>query len=460
MIQLTIGQIAAILGGAAHGVNSDVRVLSVVVDSREVLAGSMYVAIQGERVDGHDFARDVISAGAVVVLAERQLDAPCIVVTDTVAALGVLAAHVRLQLTGCAVVAITGSSGKTSTKDLLAFVLESIGPTVSPVGSFNTEVGVPLTILRADESTRFLILEMGMRGLGHIELLCRIAAPEIGVLLNVGSAHLGLLGSRSMVAQAKGEIIADLPDNGVAIINGDDALVREQAGRTSARVVYFGQGDHCGVRAQGIEVDSDARASFDLVVSGERARVALQVHGGHFVSNALAVAAVAHELGIPLQQIADRLSNARISSRWRMAVSVNANSVTVINDAYNANPESMAAALQTLSAMSSKQRTWAVLGEMLELGPHSSVEHKRLGALVAQAQVTRLVCVGPAMQAVQDEARSQSSWRGQSDWVPDADAAIALLTSQIQPTDIVLVKASRGVGLERVATALGEREPQ
>ncbi|MDO8731758.1 MAG: UDP-N-acetylmuramoyl-tripeptide--D-alanyl-D-alanine ligase [Actinomycetota bacterium] len=460
MIDLTISEIASIVSGAAHRVVSGQRVSSVVVDSREVTADSMYVALRGERVDGHDFAGEAIASGAVVVLAERELDMPCIVVANSGEALGVLAAHVRQELSECAVVAITGSSGKTSTKDLLAFVLAGLGPTVAPVGSFNTEIGVPLTILRADESTQYLILEMGMRGLGHIELLCTIAAPEIGVLLNVGSAHLGLLGSRVEVAQAKGELIAALPPYGVAILNGDDELVRTQAERTSSRVVYFGTGDNCEVRALGVELDSQARASFTLALANNQAKVALQVHGEHFVANALAVAAVANVLGMPIQQIADRLSTARIGSRWRMAVSVNADNVTIVNDAYNANPESMAAALRTLSAMGADRRTWAVVGEMLELGVQSPVEHQALGALVAQSQVSRLVCVGSATRVTQDEARSQESWLGQSDWVPDADAAIALLKSEIKPTDIVLIKASRGVGLERVATALGEREPQ
>ena len=460
MINLTVGEIAAIVSGEVHAAPVDQAVLSVAVDSREVLAGAMYVAINGERVDGHDFAAAAVEAGAVVVLSEHELTTPCIVVDNSVAALGLLAQHVRRQLTDCTVVAITASSGKTSTKDLLAFVLGGLGSTIAPVGSFNTEVGVPLTILRADESTRFLILEMGMRGAGHIDLLCRIAAPEIGVLLNVGSAHLGLLGNRSEVANAKGELIASLPSDGIAILNGDDELVRAQARRTSARVVLFGMSEGCDVRASAVELDHDARASFILELPEVQARVALQVHGEHFVANALAVAAVAHELGMSIDQIANRLSAAVIGSRWRMAVSVSADKVTIVNDAYNANPESMAAALRTLAAMGAGRRTWAVLGEMLELGNASADEHRALGRLAAQAQIDRLVCVGPATMVTHDEARSQESWLGQADWVPDRDSAIALLKAEIKPTDIVLIKASRGIGLERVATALGEREPQ
>ncbi|MDO9486326.1 MAG: UDP-N-acetylmuramoyl-tripeptide--D-alanyl-D-alanine ligase [Actinomycetota bacterium] len=460
MIALSIGEIAVILGGRILGADPTVIVTDVVVDSREVSKGSMYVAIPGERVDGHEFGQAAMSAGAVVVLAEREIQQPCIVVEDSVVALGQLAHHVRQQLTACTVIAITASSGKTSTKDLLAVVLEGLGATVAPTGSFNTEVGVPLTILRADESTRFLILEMGMRGIGHIELLCQIASPEIGVLLNVGSAHLGLLGSRAEVAKAKGELIASLPAHGVAIINGDENLVRAQAERSAAKVVTFGQSEQCDVRARAVELDGQARASFSLVMADAQARVNLQVHGAHFVANALAVAAVAREVGMPLAHIAERLSAASVKSRWRMEVSVNSSNVTIINDAYNANPESMAAALQTLADMGTDRRKWAVLGEMLELGAQSTAEHAKLGQLAAGAQISRLLCIGQATQITQEHARLQSQWQGQSDWVPDVEAAIALLQAQVQPTDIVLIKASRGVGLERLATALGEREPQ
>ena len=460
MIRLSAGQITEILAAESHGVHADDAVLTVTVDSREATAGSMYVAIPGERVDGHDFAQAAIDSGAVVVLSERRLPVPCIVVENTVTALGLLAQHVRRQLTDCAVVAITASSGKTSTKDLLAQVLAGLGATVAPVGSFNTEVGVPLTILRADESTRFLILEMGMRGLGHIELLCRIAEPQIGVLVNVGSAHLGLLGSRAGVARAKGELIASLPASGVAVLNGDDVLVSEQAARTSARTVLFGRSESCQVRARSIRLDEQARASFTLAIGDEQAAIGLQLAGEHFVDNALAVAAVAHELGMGIDQIAQGLSAARISSRWRMEISVTADGVTIVNDAYNANPESMAAALRTLSAMGTDQRRWAVVGEMLELGEQSSAEHAKLGRLAARAGVDRLLCIGTATMVTQAQAQAHADWRGQADWVPDVSAAVVLLEAEIRPTDIVLIKASRGVGLERLAAALGEREAQ
>jgi len=460
MIAMTSSQIAEIVSGTLHGDVSEQSVLSVVVDSREVIAGSMFVAIPGERADGHDFASAARAAGAVVVLAQRELAVPHILVTDTVAALGLLAKHVRAQLVDCTVIAVTGSSGKTSTKDLLAQLLERQGPTVAAHGSFNTEVGVPLTILRASISTRFLVLEMGMRGLGHIAYLCQIATPAIAVLLNIGSAHLGMLGSRAEVAQAKGEIIAALPATGSAIMNADDELVRTQASRTQAQVVTFGVSPDADVRGDHVTLDEQARATFELSNGRSTASVRLRVHGGHFVSNALAVAAVGLQIGIPIQDVAEGLTNADIQSRWRMEVTQTPGAVTVINDAYNANPESMDAALSTLTAMASGRRTWAVLGGMLELGSQSPAQHAALGARVAQLQISRLVCVGEETQVLRQAADAEVDWQGTSTWVPDADSAIVLLREQLAVTDIVLIKASRGIGLERVATALGDWEPQ
>jgi len=458
VISLSIGHIAQIVNGTVVNADVSAPVTGVVVDSREISPGCMFVAIPGERADGHEFAEQAIGRGAAVVLAQHQLLVPCIVVPDTVIALGLLARHVRHQLVDCTVIAITGSSGKTSTKDLLASVLSAKGPTIAPIGSFNTEVGVPLTILRADESTRFLILEMGMRGIGHIAYLCAIASPEIGVLLNIGSAHLGMLGSRESVAQAKGEIIASLPAAGIAILNGDDPFVRLQEGSTHARVVLFGQDPALRVRASDIELDELARARFTLSIGAEQARVALLVHGEHFISNALAVAAVASELGLPIAEIAALLGKAQIESRWRMEISVTGQGAVIINDSYNANPESMRAALATLETMGRGRRTWAVLGQMLELGPESEDEHAAIGQRVAQLGVTSLICVGEGARAIGDAAASDVSHAVNVIFVEDPDAAIAVLRKEVRSGDIVLIKASRGVGLDRVAAVLTERD--
>lgn len=457
MIALTVAQACEILGGTLYGTDGAEQIHNVVVDSREISQGSLFVAIPGERVDGHDFAEGAVAAGAVVVLAERELNVPCIVVPNSVEALGLLGKHVRDQL-NCTVIAITGSSGKTSTKDLLASVLSEFGETVAPIGSFNTEVGVPLTMLRADQSTRFLILEMGMRGVGHIQYLCDLASPSIGVLLNVGSAHMGMLGSQRAVAEAKGEVIASLSPDGLAIVNADEPFAREQIARTQARVVLFGESGNADVRASNVDLDAMARPKFTLHYAGDEAKVKLRVHGEHFVSNALAVAAVALEIGLPLNDVADALSKATIQSKWRMEVTDTPDGVIVINDAYNANPESMRAALKTLAAMGTEQTTWAVLGEMLELGDDSMMEHDAIGRLAVRLDVSRLICVGPGTRVMHLAASNEGSWGDESMWVEDADAAIAVLREELLDGDIVLIKASRGVGLERVAAALTDQE--
>ncbi len=462
MIALTAGEIAAAVGGTLSSIDPATVISDACVDSRSVRAGALFVAIRGERVDGHDFAAGVIESGAVAVLSARPLDdasgraLPCIVVDDPVAALGRLAADVRRTRLSCAVVAITGSSGKTSTKDLVAAVLSTMGATVSAAGSFNTEVGLPLTILSADETTEYLVLEMGMRGEGHIAYLVDIAAPDVGVVINVGSAHLGMLGSREAIARAKGELVRGLSPDGIAVLNGDDPLVREMAGSTAARVVMFGESADCDVRATDIRIDHLARPSFTLTDSrsGDARPVSLQFSGEHYVPNALAAAAVALALGGSLGQVADALGAAESASRWRMEVSVAPGGFTVVNDAYNANPESMRAALKTLAAMAAGRRTWAVLGEMRELGDETVAEHDAIGRLAVRLDISRLVCVGAGTRVMHLGASNEGSWGEESIHVPDVDAAIALLAEQVGPDDVVLVKASRSIGLERVAEAL------
>ncbi|CAB4894458.1 MAG: UDP-N-acetylmuramoyl-tripeptide--D-alanyl-D-alanine ligase [Actinobacteria bacterium] len=457
MISLTVSQICSIVEGEMFATSGDEVVTNVVADSSEVSSGSLFVAIVGERVDGHDYSAASVAQGAVAILAERLLDEPCIVVADSVKALGLLAEHVRQQL-NCTVIAITGSSGKTSTKDLLANVLARFGSTIAPIGSFNTEVGVPLTMLRADESTRFLVLEMGMRGVGHIEYLCGIAKPSIGVLLNIGSAHMGMLGSLESLAQAKSEVIAGLPEDGIAVLNGDDPIVSQQASKTSARIVRFGKGSNATVRAVDVTLDEMARPTFTLQYSGKDAQVALLIHGEHFVSNAMAVAAVALEVGIPIADVAAALSQATIPSKWRMEVTQTSAGVTLINDSYNANPESMRAALDALAVMGSTNRTWAVLGEMLELGEDSIGEHESVARVVADLGISRLLCIGQGAQTIYRAALDAGFPEEQASWEKDSVDALAVLHEELRSGDIVLIKASRGIGLERVAAALTDQE--
>ncbi len=462
MIPLTVSEIADVVSGTVVGAADGAVVTSVVADSRAVTPGCMFVAIRGERVDGAEYAAAACADGAAVVLADRALvdpygaALPGIVVDDPVAALGRLAAWVRSNLLACTVVGITGSSGKTSTKDLVADVLSGVGSTVSAVGSFNTEVGLPLTVLAADENTRFLVLEMGMRGRGHIAYLAEIARPDVGVIVNVGSAHLGMLGSREAIAEAKAELVRALPPTGVAVLNADDQLVRAIADQTSARVVTFGETAGADVRATDVHLDAAARPTFTLTDAANSTSlpVSLQFSGEHYVSNALAAAAVALSVGASLVQVVDGLRRAAPVSRWRMEVAVAPGGFTVVNDAYNANPESMRAALKTLAAMAAGRRTWAVLGEMLELGESSREEHDAIGRLAVRLDISRLVCVGQGTRIMHLAASNEGSWGEESIHVPDVRAAIELLLAQVEPDDVVLVKASRSEGLERIAEAL------
>jgi UDP-N-acetylmuramoyl-tripeptide--D-alanyl-D-alanine ligase len=457
VIRLTVGEIAHLAAGVVEGVDPTLLVPGPVVsDSRDVRPGSLFVAVVGERVDGHEYAEQAYECGAVAVLASRSVGGPAVLVEDAVAGLGRLASGVLQRLPDAQVIGVTGSSGKTSTKDLLAQVLAADGPTVAPAGSLNTEVGLPLTVLTADESTRYFALEYSARGLGHIAYLTSIARPDIAVVLNVGSAHLGEFGSREVVAQAKGELVEAVPSTGVAVLNGDDPLVLAMRSRTQARVITTGLAPTCDVRAEEVELDALARPTFDLVAEQGRARVSMGLHGAHHVSNALSAAGAALAAGLDLDVIAGRLSAAKAASRWRMEVSELADGVTLVNDAYNANPESMRAALTAVQAMAGGRRSWAVLGVMAELGEAADAEHEAVGRLAAELGIARVVAVGSGAASIQRGAALGGSAPEESVLVPDVEAAVALLREQLRPGDVVLVKASRSSGLERVAAALTE----
>lgn len=476
MIPLTLAEIAQATGGRVHNAAGHETVTgSVEFDSRKIGPGGLFIAVPGERVDGHDFAAAAIEKGAVAVLAAREVDAPAVIVPPAsqshgrayvlagdkdgsgAAVLAGLAATARAvvdRLPRLAVVGVTGSSGKTSTKDLISQVLEPLGPTVAPPGSFNNELGHPWTVLRADESTRHLVLELSARGVGHIRALCEVAPPRIGVVLNVGTAHLAEFGSREGIAQAKGELAEAATD--VAILNADDPLVRAMADRTKARVVLVGTAEDADIRAEDVQLDEQARATFRLVTPQGEATVVLGLHGAHQVGNALSAAAVGLELGATPEQVAASLSGAERRSRHRMEVTTRADGVTVVNDAYNANPDSMSAALRTLATMAGPdRRTWAVLGELRELGESGAEAHEEIGRLAARLGIDRLVVVGEQAGAIQHGARLEGSDTGkESVLVPDVEAAIALLDTELRPGDVVLVKAANFHGLWRVADAL------
>ncbi|MBT1187572.1 UDP-N-acetylmuramoyl-tripeptide--D-alanyl-D-alanine ligase [Streptomyces sp. CJ_13] len=468
MIALSLAEIADITGGRPHDIpDPSVRISGpVVIDSRKVEAGSLFAAFAGEHVDGHAYAERAVAAGAAAVLAARPVGVPAIVVPDVEKALGALARAVVERL-GTDVVALTGSAGKTSTKDLIAQVLQSHAPTVWTPGSLNNEIGLPLTALQATAETRHLVLEMGARGIGHIAYLTGLTPPRIGLVLNVGTAHIGEFGGREQIAQAKGELVESLPaeaDGGVAVLNADDLLVRAMSARTKARTVLFGEAEDADVRATEVRMTPGGQPAFTLHTPTGCSDVTLRLYGEHHVSNALAAAAVAHVLGMSAMEIATALSGAGTLSRWRMEVTERADGVTIVNDAYNANPESMRAALRALVAMGGAARatggrTWAVLGPMAELGDASLAEHDAVGRLAVRLNVSKLVAVGGREASwLQLGAYNEGSWGEESVLVSDAQAAVDLLRSELRPGDVVLVKASRSIGLERVALALLERE--
>jgi UDP-N-acetylmuramoyl-tripeptide--D-alanyl-D-alanine ligase len=446
---------AAVAGRLVDGPDPAARVTGTVeFDSRQVTPGGLFVALPGERVDGHDFAAAAVERGAVAVLAARPVGVPAIVVEDPQAALGALAAAVVRRLPQLTIIGITGSVGKTTTKDLTAALLRRLGATVAPPGSFNNEIGHPYTVLKSTVDTRFLVLEKSARGIGHIAALCAIAPPRIGAVLNVGSAHLGEFGSRDAIAQAKGELVEALPADGVAVLNADDPRVAAMSSRTSARVVRIGQDPAADYRAVDVTLDAAGHPSYTLLAQGQRVPIRLAGIGAHQVPGSLAAIAIAAEAGLALSEAADVLRDTGPASHWRMEVNQRPDGVTIVNDAYNANPESMAAALRTVAAISSGRRSWAVLGAMAELGQQAGAAYEETGRLAASLGIDRLVVVGPQARTLHDAAVADERWKGESVQVPDVRAAIDLVEAQLTPGDIVLVKASRAESLERVALAL------
>jgi len=456
VIALSLGQIAEITGATGDLIGEYNATVTgpVVIDSRKAGPGSLFAALPGTRADGHDFASAALAAGATAVLATRPVGGPALIVPDVPAALASLARAVVDRRPGLTIAAITGSSGKTTTKDLAAQLIETLGPTVSPQSSFNNEIGHPLTVLRVTGETRYLVAEMSARGPGHIAALCQVSPPRLGVVLCVGHAHAGVFGSIDDVARAKSELPAALPADGVALLNADDPRVAAMAGVTAAKVVTFGRSAGADVRATDVLLGEDGRAGFTLHTGADSARVRLRLPGEHNVSNALAAAALAGQLGMDLAAVADGLSAAEARSRWRLEVTRRPDGVTVINDAYNANPEALTAALSTLAAMAGGGRALAVLGHMTELGAQEEELHERAGREAAQAGVAGLIVVGDQAAPMLAGAKADPSWRGELVQVRDAAGAVAAVDRLARPGDVVLVKASRAANLQRVALAL------
>lgn len=446
-----LSDVARATEGVLEG--DDVEVTSVSTDSRAVGRDTVFVALPGERTDGHRFVDDAFRAGAAAALVhEGRGDGPLVRVASTGDALLRLAADERTKI-GATVVGITGANGKTSTKDLAhAVVATRLRSHASPA-SFNNEVGLPLTLLGAPPDAEAIVAEMGARRLGDVKLLCGVARPHVVVVTNVGVAHMEVFGSWTSIVEACAEPVEALDPDGVAILNADDGVAAGYGERCAGRVVTFGTAADADVRAEGVRLDADGRASFRLVAGDDAASVALAVPGEHMVSNALAAAAVGRELGVPLADAAGALAGARVSP-WRMESFTGAGGVRVLNDAYNANPESTAAALRTARWVAGDRRLIAVLGEMAELGPIAEAEHDRIGELAARVRVDRLVAVGEPARATARAAIREGMGAGDVVLVDTVDEAIDDVRAVARRGDLVLCKGSRVAGLERVAEAL------
>ena len=425
--------------GPCRVIGPDVEIDGASFDSRDLVPGQMFVALTAER-DGHDFVAGSVEAGAVACLVSRPLEGDTasrvtqIVVPDTAAALMDAARWARTRFpAGTVAIGITGSVGKTSTKDLVATALSSSRRTVANVRSYNNEQGLPVTILNAPIDTEVLVLEMGMRGFGQIDLLCRIARPAIGIVTRVGEAHTSMVGGIDGVARAKGELVESLPSFGAAILNADDERVLAMRSRTDARVITYGESDVADVRVDALRIGDDGAARFTARTPSGSIEVALAVPGRHMASNAAAAVAVGVVLGVPLESIATGLAVATTSPH-RMRIVRTRSGATILDDSYNANPTSMRAALETLARLSGRRR-FAVLGVMAELEDPARSHDEIAGE--AAALGVDLMAVGTDLYGVQPV---------------DLEAATARVAA-LGDGDVVLVKGSRVAGLDRLVDA-------
>ena len=452
MREVLLSHVATAVRGRLRG--GDATVSSVVIDSRRARPGALFIALAGERGDGHEFVADAFDRGAGAAVVHREVGSrgPTVMVADTEQALSDLAAHERNTLQ-TNVIGITGSTGKTITKDLAAAILGSRFEVVASAASFNNEIGLPLTVLEAGPRTEVLVCEMGSRGIGHIAKLCRVARPDIGVVTNVGEAHMELFGSRENIARAKGELVECLPESGTAVLNVDDPVVRGYAGRTAARTLTFGTARNADVRADDVVLDEEGRARFRLATGDEREPVELATPGAHMVENALAATACGVALGLSATECAAALKGARIS-RWRMETFTTPAGIRVVNDAYNANPTSVAAALKSARWMSRGGRAIAVLGPMAELGPISDEEHARIGGLVARLGFDALITVGSDAVPIAHAAVREGLHPNELAICQTPAEALDAVRRLARRGDVLLVKASRVARLEQVAEAL------
>lgn len=467
MIALTLSEIAAVLGGTLHLHGSDTpeTIVDGLVDtdSRAMEPGAIFVAKPGETTDGHLFVGRAVDAGAVLAIVHHLVDEPVtqIVVADAVLAIADLArevvarvrAHGRLRIVG-----ITGSNGKTTTKNMLARILQDEGETVAPRASYNNEVGAPLTMLRVTDDTAYLVSEFGASAPGEIARLAGLVTPDIGVVLMVGMAHAGGFGGIEATTLAKSELVRAVKPGGLAVLNADDGRVASMAAvaaETGVDVRWFGHGDAADVRASDIEVTASG-TSLTVTVDGTTLPLHLRVLGAHHVGNALAAIAAATALGVSAEDAVARLETLELAERWRMQP-LGSDRVRIINDAYNASPDSMAAALRTLAQISGPdERTVAVLGAMSELGEYAGEEHDRIGELAVRLRIQRIVVVGSDARRMFLAAVGEGSWDGEAVFFGTADEAYDYLLGELRDGDRVLVKSSNSAGLRFLGDRLGE----
>jgi len=451
MIQISANELASIMGGTLYGSAEMTVSTEFQFDSRAIKKGDVFLALKGESVDGHDFVDDAFNRGAVLAIATKQVNVPYIIVDDVLKAIGKFAAYVRGNLTGLKVIGITGSQGKTTTKDMVNSILANEGKTVAAKGSFNNDLGVPLTLLRCTDETKFCVVEMGARHGGDIAALTRIAKPDVGVVLKVGNAHIGEFGSQEKIAATKGELIAGLQPGAIAILGTYDKFTPQMPIPQGVNRLTFGETHDCSVRAADIEFRGGF-AHFDLVTPESREPVELRVIGLHQVSNALAAAAIAHALGVSTTRIASALSTHVSANKWRMEIH-EGSEMLLINDSYNANPESMESALRTVVLLTQERggRSWAFLGTMHELGPDSAQMHRDIGALSAELGIDHLVAIA------NDQYLAQLPDTNMATHYFETVNEVLPLLNELEAGDVILVKASRAEHLEVLADSIIDR---
>ena len=462
MIQIRLGDLAEVLNGKLIGNPEDVVTGSVETDSRLVGAGSLFFAKPGEQTDGHKFVGSALENGSIAAVVEHEVQEQInqIVVNDSVEALGVLATWLIKELKAkgkLRVVGITGSNGKTTTKNMLREILSKVGPTIAPIESFNNRVGAPISILRSDLDTEFLVVEMGAEGIGSIEYLAKMADPDVGVILKVGLAHVGEFGGIENTAKIKGELATALRPDAKLVLNGDDSYVRAMSKTTSAEVTWFGTADEANYRASDIGLSASGTGYTMHWPDGTSESIQLNILGDVHIMNALAASAAAQLLGATNKQIREALESMQLAERWRMERVLRPDGVTVINDAYNASPDSMKAALQTLAQLGRLgSRTVAVLGHMAELGEFSKAEHDSIGRLVVRLNIDQLVVVGDEAKLIHMGASQEGSWDGESQFFSSIDEALDYLRGILSQGDTVLVKSSKSANLRILGDKLTE----